>query len=165
MTPKSDSEGVRPAVPGDAEPIWAIRNHPAVRQMSGTSDAIPIDGHVTWFQRRYFEEPTPHRCFVLEIGDRLAGYCRLDWDESVGAYVVSIAVATEFQGRGLGAGLLGRALELFLSGRERMPAVIARIRTGNCASVSIFEKHHFKATGASCYRYQPPEPQPVVRRA
>jgi L-amino acid N-acyltransferase YncA len=154
MTQNFNGNAVRPAIRGDARRIWEIRNEPLVRSASGSADPIPVDSHHVWFERTYFGHSAPNRCFVLEVNNRVEGYCRIDWDPLAEAYVVSIALTTAHQRHGFGHALLSQTLNLFLKTEDSDPTVIARIKANNARSVALFAKNGFAACGDSCYRLQ-----------
>jgi RimJ/RimL family protein N-acetyltransferase len=145
---------IRPAALKDARRIWRLRDDPAARNCSGSTDPIPLDSHYTWFAAKYFGPQARNYCYVMEIDGEIAGYCRMDRDEIAGSYVVSIALAAPFQGLGLGHSLLSRTLDLFLDSQEHFPVVMAHIRESNIRSIRLFEKNGFVCCGSPHYRLQ-----------
>lgn len=147
----SEHRTVRRAIPDDAVRIWEIRNDPAVRDVSTSSAPIALEGHRSWFIKQYFGADTRNHCYVLETNGQVAGYCRLDRDESLDLYIISIALHSAWRGRGLGHALLSRALNEFFMSQHTYPEVIARIKQCNAPSIRLFEKIGFVPSGP-CYR-------------
>jgi len=131
---------VRPAVLGDAESIWTIRNQPQTRANSFSEETIELKDHVAWFSKKYFAEADNH-CFVLVQGSKVIGYTRFDKkDENI--YEVSIAIDAAEHGRGRGSFLLKESVQSFFSAGSRK--IIAKIKRTNIASLKLFEKCGFK---------------------
>lgn len=128
----------------DSKRIWEIRNHPLMRQNSNNQEETPFEKHDQWFENKYFKTNRNH-CFVLENeGEKkVVGYCRFDFDDEEGGYVVSIAVDAGEQGRGFGSFFLGQALAMMAAGSE----FIAQTFKNNIPSRRIFEKNDFKLSG------------------
>ena len=123
----------------DSYYIWEIRNHPSVRVISDHPEAIPFENHSIWFKEKYFSGQDNH-CFVLATSDnKVIGYCRLDLDKEKNYYIVSIALAPDFQGKGLGKNLLSESLCNF--GDDKI--IFAEIHKNNIRSIKLFEKNGF----------------------
>ncbi|MDX9893239.1 MAG: GNAT family N-acetyltransferase [Patescibacteria group bacterium] len=129
---------VRPVETDDIKRIWEIRNHEDVRKVSGSSDIITLENHLSWFNKKYFTT-RQNLCYVLANNNQIIGYCRFDYDPDKNYYVVSIAVDPEFHSRGLGGILLAQSLKEF-GGRG---AVLAQIKKLNIPSIKLFEKNGF----------------------
>lgn len=123
----------------DSKRVWEIRNHPLVRQTAHSQEEIPFEQHDRWFENKYFKE-TNNRLFVLKDADKVIGYCRFDFDKEHNSYLVSIALDTEYQGKGLGHKLLSQALQQLDVPQE----ILAEVRKGNEISVKLFEKNNFQ---------------------
>lgn len=134
------SHNVREAERNDSRYIFAIRNHPAIRKVSGNPESISFDKHDEWFEKQYFGRADNH-CFVLESPQgEVIGYCRLDFDGGQNAYGISIALDPEHQGRGLGRLLLREVLARFGGGKD----IVATIKKENVPSRELFKKHGFQ---------------------
>lgn len=131
---------VRKANMSDAKAVWEIRNSLSAREQSLHQSAISLAGHLAWFEKHY-SSSTKDMCFVLEHEGIAAGYCRFD-EEHQGTFVVSIAIADEYQGRGLGNYLLHYGLKAFphKGGKE----ILATIKKSNTVSLVLFQKHGFR---------------------
>jgi ribosomal protein S18 acetylase RimI-like enzyme len=134
-----DNYSVRKAKQEDAKAIWDIRNHPASRKYSANSEEIPLEKHLSWFVKKYFSEEDNH-CFVLvnSVGTAV-GYCRFDLDSENDHYIVSLALDTDYHGKGLGGFLLNNVLQRFRGKKD----ICAEIQKDNIASVKLFQKNNF----------------------
>lgn len=131
---------VRSAELKDPKRIWEIRNQPSSRKYSGNPERIPFERHAAWFSRKYFGGEDNH-CFVLTDESGLAiGYCRLDFDDELGHYVISIALDADFHGKGLGGYFLNEALRQFHGEKN----IFAEIHKDNIPSIKLFQKNSFK---------------------
>jgi GNAT superfamily N-acetyltransferase len=134
-----------------------------------------IDELVQWFAREgdvcmlfRVAEETPSGPIVglYGVGERRFP-SRPRWLPRIGRGVLCIeiiAVASEWRGRGVGAFLLGDALEEIrkLTGNPILPPIYALIATENTASHRVFERwgfHHVPAEGDDDdWRYRPAGP-------
>src|SRR3989338_6529166 len=76
----------------DSKKIWQIRNHRQVRKYSGNSSVIAFKQHRPWFVDKYFSSPRINFCYVLRLRQQVIGYCRLDLQPRLQAYIISIAL-------------------------------------------------------------------------
>lgn len=125
---------LRPARWGDMRKVWTWNNAPDVRRWSLSVDPIPFEDHERWFRGR-LEDPE-HRLWIAEIEGRDVGVVRVD-----GAGVVSIALAPDARGHGVGT----RALALACAREAR--TLEAWISEDNIASVRCFERCGFVLRG------------------
>lgn len=126
---------LRPATLDDARAIWAWRNEPAARQASRQTAEITWEDHQAWFEPAL----ATRIMLVAEVDDRAVGMVRLDPSDA--GWRVSINLAPEVRGQGLGQPLLAAAL-----GHAPGP-FLAEIRHGNMASERIFLACGFKKVG------------------
>ncbi len=127
---------VRKASIEDTERIWEIRNHPLSRKESLNTEKIPLADHISWFSAKYLAN-SKDNCYVLEVGNKTVGYCRLDFQND--KYIVSIAIDPDHHGKGLGTFLLGESLRQLSPGKT----ILATVKKDNPASLRIFEKNGF----------------------
>ncbi len=137
---------VREARPADNDQIAAIWNH-EVLWTDATTDTEPRDARAQrdWLARHTGDYPA----VVAVAGDEVLAYGCLSpyWPKPAFARTVedSVYVARGHRGAGLGSLVLGtlieRAREL---GRHSM---LARITSGNGASICLHEKHGFRVVG------------------
>ena len=133
---------LRPAKAADAAALLAWRNDPLTRAMSLQHDLVTEDEHVSWFAHVLID--STRRLLVGEIAGRACGQVRFDFGD--GDAEVSITLAPEFRGRGLGVALLEAGVRWF---RERHAGarLIATIRPHNEPSKRIFARCGFVHEG------------------
>ena len=123
----------------DAEAVWNIRYAPEVNAVSQSQEVTPLPDHIAWFTRKYIDNLNNY-CFVLCHEEKIMGYCRYDKGEK--GYVISIALRSECQGKGLGSYFLTNTLALLPKGA----VVLATIHKDNVGSQRLFEKNGFNET-------------------
>lgn len=128
-----DEVHIRPITADDSGDLWRIRNDEQVRAVSHDSRPIPRDKHDGWFAR--YQQHSGNHCWVIEVDDTVAGYCRIDDG------LVSIAIDQRFAGRGLGKRLLTHAVT---SVPHDVWPLRADIQLDNTASIALFEKVGFR---------------------
>lgn len=131
---------LRPAVHDDWETILRWRNHPVVRAQSFVDEKILPEPHRKWLAGRLADE----NCLFLlaeDVNGVAIGQVRFDVAEGEG--VVSVVVAPELNGMGIGTKLMSMGCALF---RKRWPSlpVVALVKRGNPASLSMFKKVGFE---------------------
>lgn len=131
---------IRLAERKDAQDILRWRNDPQTRTMSRNDGLIDAQTHNTWFERAL-----GNRDILLLVGvmlDRPIGMVRFDRQNDTTSWEVSIALAAEERGKGLGKLLLTLAVELFF---VTYPAstLLAEIKQCNVASRRLFESAGF----------------------
>lgn len=149
MRGNSDNFKVCPAGLKDSRRVWEIRSHPICRQYSGNSEVISFANHQPWFKEKYFSRRDNY-CFVLDNAKgKVLGYCRLDFDDANGYYIISIAIDPDMRSRGLGHLLLSKTLRQFIGKKE----IFAEIQKENIPSMKLFKKNNFKIFGENKKNY------------
>ncbi|OGR61032.1 MAG: hypothetical protein A2X36_05095 [Elusimicrobia bacterium GWA2_69_24] len=130
---------LRPADAGDCEALWRWRNDPETRRASFDEREVPLDVHARWFEGVLGD--ADRRLYVIEVEAAAVGMVRLDLQGR--AAVVSINLAPEWRGKGLGLEALRRlGREAFdVLGLERL---IARVKGQNLASLATFERAGYR---------------------
>ena len=129
---------LREAAAADAESIWLWRNDPASRAASGDGAHIDLTTHRAWLARTLADPD--RRLLIGEAGGRSVGMVRFDRVE--GGWRVSLNLAPEARGQGLGRRLLAQGVEAMA--RQRL---VADIRPENHASVRTFAAYGFVQIG------------------
>ena len=122
-------------------------------------DVLPLEeqlfGEQPWTARTFWSElgQTATRHYVVALdGERLVGYAGLcDYPDE--AWVQTMAVAPDAQGRGVGAQLLGELLDE--AERRRQRVVSLEVRADNDAAQRLYARHGFTRTGVRRGYYQP----------
>jgi UDP-2,4-diacetamido-2,4,6-trideoxy-beta-L-altropyranose hydrolase len=127
----------RPATALDAELLHRWRNHPAVRSVSRSPEAIELSQHRRWLDGVLQDE---HRwLYIACIGSLDIGSVRFDRRAETDDVEVSIYLDPDLQGLGLGQRAL-LAAELALARTLQRPLTVhALVLAGNRASRNLFE--------------------------
>jgi UDP-2,4-diacetamido-2,4,6-trideoxy-beta-L-altropyranose hydrolase len=128
---------LRHALRTDAEWLLDLRNHPATRAASLTTDIVLPDDHLAWLDRTLSH---PARMLIVGMsGKQRIGTTRFDFDANSTASV-SIAIAPEFQGQGLSSDLLRQSELWALAHRPAITRFVAVVRKTNARSQQLFVK-------------------------
>ncbi|HEY4243370.1 MAG TPA: GNAT family N-acetyltransferase [Kofleriaceae bacterium] len=126
---------LRPATLADAEAVYAWNFAPDVRAYSRTH-AVPSPAeHAAWFAGRLRDAWSP--IWIVEDRFMAVGVVRIDQISGVGR--ISIALAADARGRGVGRQAISSACTLWR--RD----VVAEIANDNAASRHCFEAAGFRA--------------------
>lgn len=129
--------------PGDAELLWTWANEPEVRRWAFSSDPIPWEVHRAWLAQRLAD---PRCTFLMAMDERgeAVGQIRADLDGRDAE--ISISVAANARGRGLGSALIDAATH-YLFQHTNARVLHAYIKPDNAASRAAFERAGFVDTG------------------
>lgn len=133
---------VRLAEIDDKDEILAWRNDPVSREMFLDSSLVSAEAHERWMVTS-LSNPLRMMYIGLERG-RKVGICRFDHNELDNTSEVSINIAPEMRGRGLGASLLSRSVGEYKA--MRSCPIWAKIKNENIASLSCFQRSGFAVT-------------------
>ena len=150
---------VRSATTDDARLLWDWANDPEVRAVSFDSEPIPWETHRRWFESKLQDEDC--RILMVELsGAGPVGVVRFETegDEST----ISVSVAKEFRGQGLGAETIRRGTETFLA-ETTIPCVRAFVKPDNAASLRAFEAAGYQPAGEVSHEGLPAR-QLIVQR-
>jgi RimJ/RimL family protein N-acetyltransferase len=132
-----------PSSPGffeDARFLLSLRNEPETRQMSGDTAALSWETHFAWYCEAV-RNPRRH-IYIVQCQAVDAGMVRLDGDEkSPGLAEISIALAPDFRGKGLGRLAIQTACAE--GARLGYQAILARVKHTNPRSIAAFHKAGF----------------------
>lgn len=147
---------LRPAQKKDMLLHYAWANDPIVRAHSLTRNAISLDTHIEWFEKK-LADPKSYM-FVLEVHGLPVGRVRFELKEERRAEV-HYALDEVVRGRGWGGHLLKLGmLELFKQ-RGLTPFVVtAKVRPDNTPSLALLERLGFKEQPS---KEQPAKKQPM----
>jgi RimJ/RimL family protein N-acetyltransferase len=130
---------VRPARAGDAEAVWLWRNDPVTRAVSRDRAEVSWPVHTAWFADVLAD---PDRHLLIGVSGAVpagVGVVRFDRRSPDGRWEVNVNLAPAARGRRLAVPLL-RAAFAWLSAKEQVSEVVARIRVDNAASLRTFER-------------------------
>ena len=141
---------LRDATLDDCEAIWRWNFAPDVRARSRRSEAVAFAEHARWFTRRIADGREP--IWVIEAQAAPVGVVRLDVMGS-GLWRISIALAAEARGRGIGRCAVGAVC------RACAGPIVAEIFADNLASRACFEACGFRSIvecdGLLTYHWDP----------
>lgn len=134
---------LRQASTSDCRTVWEWANDPVVREASFSTESIPWDGHVKWFEAKLLD---PHCHFYIVLDEAGSALGNVRFDVQQGEAEVSVAMSGEFRGRGYGGEAIRLAsVELFR--KEPITRIHAHIRESNLASIRAFSKAGYTKTG------------------
>jgi len=134
--------------PTEVELLFAWQSDPATRRFSRAKHCPTPAEHRAWV-RRYFADPT-RGLLIVEAGGKAVGSLRLDWLADGTGAEVSIVVAPERRGTGLGQ----RMLRLLLDIGFDFP-VVGHVEPENAPSRAIFLKAGFRQTADQLFTSMP----------
>jgi RimJ/RimL family protein N-acetyltransferase len=124
----------------DSEILLVWRNSSQVRKASGNQEYISPNTHENWFAKR-LENLQIHPFWMVELLNRPVGFIRLDFIE-IYKYEISIVIAPEVRGGGLGKQALNLAILQFYE-KFKKYSLVARVRKENFASLNLFYSSGF----------------------
>jgi len=130
----------RKASSKDSKDLFDWRNNERARENSLNTDLISWSDHVNWFSDRIKDPNTT--IFMIYADDIKIGSIRFEEKESI--YRVSVVLAPEHTGKGLGAEIIRYGTELFLMRKKVLKPVIAEVKENNIASLKAFKRAGFK---------------------
>lgn len=137
--PCDASLALRRATADDALFLWGLANDPAVRATAFHPEAIPLDAHCAWLERRLGSAAA--RIWILERRGCAIGQVRYD-RVSPDVAEIDYAVSAPYRGRGLGHVSLRLSAEL-ASSELGVRRLRGEVLASNAASGRAFEKAGF----------------------
>ena len=122
----------------DCARVWKWRNDPDTRRTSFDPAPIPFETHEAWFRASLGR--ADRRLYVIVVEGRDSGTARLDVAGTEAE--VSINLAPECRGRGIGPAALERVAEAAF-GDLGLVCLVARVKTDNAVSLAAFERAGF----------------------
>jgi UDP-2,4-diacetamido-2,4,6-trideoxy-beta-L-altropyranose hydrolase len=132
---------LREASAQDEEKILNWRNHPAVRKFSGDGEEIARAEHARWLAR-VLADPDCHLLIGMDARGE-SGVLR--YDIQLNTAKISIYLAPERHGSGVGAALLAAGERWLAARRPEVTAISAEVQTVNRASVHLFTGAGYRA--------------------
>ena len=124
---------LRPATSADCDRLWEWRNDPDTRAASFRTEPVPLEDHRAWFAGTL--KNRNRLIYIVEADDTPVGQVRFDrrGDEAE----VSISIAADHRGRGLGEAALRQGIEqIRLAWAPKR--LVAQIKPCNDRSISAF---------------------------
>lgn len=131
---------MREATRDDCDDLYRWRNDPVTREQFFESEVVPYKEHQKWFKKVIDDH---NRLFFIRLDERdeKCGVVRFDIKDALFAEI-SLNVAPEKRGRGVGSQLILRSCPLFFSKTKRR-LILARTKEQNIASIKAFKKAGF----------------------
>jgi UDP-2,4-diacetamido-2,4,6-trideoxy-beta-L-altropyranose hydrolase len=134
---------LRRAEAKDSRIIWSWANDPLTRAVSFSSDPIPWESHVEWFETLLADSKA---MFYVATDAHAAPLGQVRFNVDNGRGTVSIGLGSEHRGKGLGVKILNQAVEeVFQDGRVH--ELDAYVKADNQASLRLFERAGFREAG------------------
>ena len=134
---------LRPVRKEDCRLLWEWTSDPDVRAVSFSSERIPWDEHVKWFNSKL----TDSQCifYILTNGKGTPiGQIRFDSDGNEAR--VSVSVDPRFRGKGYGSAMIRLASQEVFNVSD-ITVIHAHVKKDNDSSVRTFEKTGFTIAG------------------
>jgi UDP-2,4-diacetamido-2,4,6-trideoxy-beta-L-altropyranose hydrolase len=135
---------LRPVTQADCRLIWEWANDPLVRQNAFSSEPIPWEDHVRWFEGKLNNPNCVQYIGLSEQGEEV-GQIRFDIEDGQRA-VIGVSVVSTHRGSGYGSQLINQATHLFLQEND-VEIVEAFVKKKNISSKRAFEKAGFLNQG------------------
>ncbi|MCX7001474.1 MAG: GNAT family N-acetyltransferase [Candidatus Sumerlaeota bacterium] len=134
---------LRPAEPEDARLLFNWRNDDLTRQVSFHSEKISWEEHIVWYNNSL--SSTSRQIFIGEVlpDQSPCGQVRFDLLSPEEAEI-SIVIAPEWRGKGLGKKIISAGVEKFHVENPAVLTIIANIKPENAASKKVFQHCGFE---------------------
>lgn len=132
---------LRLATNDDCNFIYEMANDREVRMNSFNSEPIEYDSHVKWFSKKLLSSES--EIYILLADGERAGQVRIDINEGVA--IISYMISKDNRGKGLGSIML-QLLEEKAFMRNDVKCLLGEVKSGNAASVRVFEKLGYKSS-------------------
>jgi len=127
---------LRPAELADSEDLLRWRNDPVTRAHSFHTEAISAEEHERWFSQTL--ERRDRLLLIGMLGAEKIGVLRFDL--AADSAEISINLAPQARGRGLGTALIIAGSSHLLEQHPIIATIYAKIKPDNLASIRAFEK-------------------------
>ena len=130
---------LRLAETSDLDMYYEWANDPLVRSNSFSTDPIPYENHVKWFNNVMQRDDVV--LFVLMDNDKAIGQIRITIFDSVAE--ISYSIASEFRGKGFGSKIVSLLIDKIKVEFPDIKLIRARVKPDNSASLKVFENKGF----------------------
>ncbi len=132
---------LRHATSTDSRLLWEWANDLTVRRMSFSSDLIPWESHIAWYDKK-LADPQCEMYIAMNVDDKPVGQIRFDIDDE-GNAEIGYSVANEHRGQGYGKALLQIGIQHIVA-IPHVQAITGIVKTDNLASCYAFESSGFE---------------------
>jgi len=135
--------GLRPVRKEDCRLLWEWTSAPDVRAVSFSSEPIPRDEHVKWFNSKL----TDSQCiFYISTNGKGTPIGQIRFDSEENEARVSVSVDPKFRGKGYGNAMIWLASQEVFNVSD-VTVIHAHVKKDNDSSVRAFEKAGFTVAG------------------
>ena len=134
---------LRLATTSDCKTVWEWANDPVTRNASFSSEIIPWENHVNWFNIKLMDK----NCLFYIIEDKnstLIGQVRFQIEENHA--IVSVSLAIESRGKGFASPILQISSKKVFE-NTAVKTIRAYIKPTNTSSIQAFVKANFISNG------------------
>lgn len=133
---------IRKATIDDIDFVYKLANDPTVRQNAFSTEPIPYEEHVTWYNKVL--KATDRVLYIISDGDSNIGTVRFDIEETNA--VISYSVCSNMRGKGYGTAMILLAEKQLLADRSDVSRFIAEVKYENIPSAKVFIKNGYLST-------------------
>jgi len=137
---KSVNLKLRPVCRDDCKLLWEWANDPDVRMASFSSEPIPWEQHVEWFNRRIDD---PNCVIYIALNSQNVPIGQVRYDIQGTDAVISTSVGGRFRNRGYGSLIIKKSCENLFYATD-IQTIHAYVKADNEASARAFRKAGFK---------------------
>lgn len=138
---RNDAVYFVPARHADMRNVFDLANDESVRANSINQDSIIWHDHVVWFENK-LNDDRAYLYVIKDVNNQAIGYVRFDKKQPEDAYFISIALAPEVRGKGLGTLVISRASWLICQ-MAGLSTIYAYIKQDNIPSLKSFAKAQY----------------------
>jgi RimJ/RimL family protein N-acetyltransferase len=128
---------LRPAEASDARTLWRWAGDPASAAGAAAPAGVPWEAHAEWLAERLADAGT--LLFVAEVGRCPVGTVRFESTDAWRTARVSLGLAAQARGRGLGGHLVAAGLRALWAAHPAA-TVVADVPAGDEPSLRVFRK-------------------------
>lgn len=144
---------LRRVTAADSDTIFGWANEPAVREHSLNQKAIGPEEHAAWFNNKIIAPDA--RMYIIELEGKPVGQIRFDIDILRSQAAIGYSVDAAFRGRGLGTAVTRLGIAALQAARPDIREIKAVVKTGNIASMHVFEQLNFFKSDEEAIQGQP----------
>lgn len=137
---------IRNATKADMDLLYKWANDPIVRKNSFSTELIPYENHVLWFNR-IMADPFVLQ-FVLMEDNTPVGQIRLNIEGKEAE--IGYSIASEFRGKGYGHKILQLVANEVITNHPEIEKLVAKVKPDNIASNKLFKSEGFEME-YTCY--------------
>ena len=149
---------IRPAVFADGHQVYAWRNAESTRRYSVDPTELILEEHLEWFRNSL---KNSRRCLLVGEDSKGAfGILRYDFDEALSLAEVSIYLAPDKIGQGLGGPLLNAGEAWLRSHYSNLKTILATVMPQNGASRGMFARAGYEQVKIGFQKHLSPNAPP-----